>query len=84
VVTAASLNTMLRRTDTRSLQHAFDGLRRETLAFHRCGMRMTGADRAVANCDGIVESTGGGRRVRWTIDFLRTGSRWSVQRVAAR
>jgi hypothetical protein len=82
VVTASSLNTILRRNDTRSLQHAFDNLRRETLAFHRCGMRMTDADRAVATCDGGVSD--GGRRVRWTIDFQRTGRRWTVQRVSGR
>jgi hypothetical protein len=89
VVTAASLNAILRRTEARSLQHSFDDLRRETLAFHRCGMQMTAADRAMATCDGVVGSAGangngGGRRVRWTIDFQRTGGRWFIQRVAAR
>jgi hypothetical protein len=89
VVTAASLNAILRRTDARSLQHSFDDVRRETLAFHRCGMQMTTSDRAVATCDGVVGAAGAdrdgrGRRVRWTIDFQRTGGRWFIQRVAAR
>jgi hypothetical protein len=88
VVTAANLNSILRRSDARSLQRSFDDVRRETLAFHRCGMQMTAADRAVATCDGVAsaggEGNGGGRRVRWTIDFQRTGGRWFIQRVAAR
>jgi hypothetical protein len=50
---------------------------------------MTAGDRAVATCDGVVGSAGAdgngeGRRVRWTIDFQRTGGRWFIQRVAAR
>jgi hypothetical protein len=82
-VTVSRLNTILRRNDSRSLQHAFDSLRRETLTFHRCGMRLIAADRAVANCDGVV-GPDGDHRVRWTIDFQRTGSRWTIQHVSAR
>ena len=44
-VSAASLKAMWNRGDTRSLQGALTSLRHQTLAFHRCGMKMTGVDR---------------------------------------
>jgi hypothetical protein len=87
-VNVSTLGTIWRRSDTRSLQQAFTSLRRETLAFHRCGMQVTGANQAVARCDGVANATGGdlgaGRRVTWTIDFRRTGDRWAIQRVTSR
>ena len=75
-MTARSLTAMWKQRDTRSLGQAFDGLRRQTLAFHRCGMRMTGNDRAVARCDGA-----GGA---WTIDFQRLAGRWQIADVVNR
>lgn len=88
-VNAATLNAIWRRSDRRSLQQAFARLRSETLAFHRCSIKMTDADRAVARCDGVAspddsESAGGARLVRWTLDFRRTGSNWMIQRVSTR
>lgn len=76
VMNTSTLNTIWRRNDTRSLQQAFTGLRRETLAFHRCSMKMTAADRAVARCDGVAGRT--------TFDFQRSGGRWAIRRVTNR
>jgi hypothetical protein len=73
---ASTLNIIWRRNDTRSLQQAFAGLRHETLAFHRCSMKMTAADRAVARCDGVAGRT--------TFDFQRSGGRWAIRRVTNR
>jgi len=75
-MTTRSLTAMWKQRDTRSLEQAFDGLRRQTLAFHRCGMRVTGNDRAVARCDGA-----GGA---WTIDFQRLAGRWQIADVVNR
>jgi hypothetical protein len=87
VISASTLNTIWRRNDTRSLQQAFERLRRETLAFHRCGLQIT-ADRAVARCDGVASGVTDGAsaapRARWTFDFQRTGGRWAIQRVSNR
>jgi hypothetical protein len=76
VMNASTLNTIWRRNDTRSLQQAFAGLRGETLAFHRCSMKMTAADLAIARCDGVAGRT--------TFDFQRTGGRWAIRRVTNR
>ena len=76
----ASLSAIWKQGDTRSLQRAFAYLRGETLAFHRCSMRMTAADRAVARCD-AVESRA---TVHWTLDFQRAGNSWAIQRVSNR
>jgi len=89
VMNASTLNTIWRRNDTRSLQQAFAGLRRETLAFHRCSVKMTAADRAVAQCEGVAgpvgaDSQGAAPRATWTLDFQRTGGRWAIQRVTNR
>jgi hypothetical protein len=88
VIDTSTLGAIWRRGDTRSLDHAFDSLRRQTLAFHRCGVQVTAVDRAVARCDGLANrSMGDGdaaRHVTWTIDFRRTGDRWSIQRVSNR
>jgi hypothetical protein len=89
VMSASTLNTIWRRNDTRSLQQAFAGLRRETLVFHRCSMKMTSADRAVARCDGVAglvedDSEGAAPRATWTFDFQRTGGRWAIRRVTNR
>lgn len=87
LINASTFNAIWRRNDTRSLQRAFDNLRRETLALHHCGMQMTATDRAVARCDSNVSAAGvdgaaPSRRVRWTIEFRRTGNRWAIQRVS--
>ena len=74
---AATLNAIWRRQDSRSLQQAFTGLRSQTLAFHRCGMRMTETDRAVATCEGAS-------RAKWTINFRRSAGRWQIDRVSTR
>jgi hypothetical protein len=71
-----SLTALWRRRDTRSLEQAFTGLRQQTLAFHRCGMRKTGDDRAVARCEGSGST--------WTIDFQRRAGRWQIARVVTR
>jgi hypothetical protein len=70
--TTRTLNALWQRRDTRSLDRAFATLRRETLAFRSCGVRMTDADRAVARCDGVA------------IDFHRTAGRWQIARVTTR
>ena len=75
-VSAASLKAMWNRADTRSLQGALTSLRHQTLAFHRCGMKMTGVDQAVARCDGSSRA--------YTIDFQRASGRWMIQRVSSR
>ena len=75
-VSAASLKAMWNRADTRSLQGALTSLRHQTLAFHRCGMKMTGVDQAVARCDGSSRA--------YTIDFQRASGRWVIQRVSSR
>lgn len=74
---ATTLNAIWRRQDSRSLQQAFTGLRSQTLAFHRCGMRVTDTDRAVATCEGAS-------RAKWTIDFRRSAGRWQIDRVTTR
>jgi hypothetical protein len=76
VPTARTLTALWQRRDTRSLDRAFTMLRQETLAFRNCGVRMTGADRAVARCQGS------GRL--WTIDFQRRAGRWAMTRVDSR
>ena len=76
-LSATTLNAIWRRQDSRSLQRAFTGLRGQTLAFHRCGMRMTDADRAVATCEGA-------QRAKWTINFRRSAGRWQIDRVITR
>ena len=84
-----TLNTLWQRRDTRSLDRAFTMLRRETLAFRSCGMRMTDVDRAVARCEGVVTTRASdgepsSRSAIWTIDFQRTAGRWLIARVAVR
>ena len=76
-LTASTLNAIWKRQDSRSLQRAFSGLRSQTLAFHRCGMRMTDTDRAVATCDGASAA-------KWTINFRRSAGRWQIDRVTTR
>jgi hypothetical protein len=68
---------------------AFSAIRRETLAFRSCGMRMTDVDRAVARCEGVLpalaaDGTASSRSGTWTIHFQRTGGRWLIARVATR
>lgn len=75
-MTARTLTAIWKQRDTRSLEQAFAGLRRQTLALHRCGMRVTDGDRAVARCEG----TGG----QWTIDFRRSAGRWQIADVVNR
>ena len=77
VLNTTTLNAIWRRQDSRSLQQAFTGLRSQTLAFHRCGMRMTDTDRAVATCEGA-------QRAKWTINFRRSAGRWQIDRVITR
>jgi hypothetical protein len=87
--TARTLTALWQRRDTRSLDRAFATLRRDTLAFRRCGMRLTDGDRAVARCEGLVTTLAadGAPRSRfatWTIDFQRTNGRWQIARVSTR
>jgi hypothetical protein len=87
--TARTLTALWQRRDTRSLDRAFATLRRDTLAFRRCGMRMTDADRAVARCEGVVttlaaDGATSSRSAMWTIDFQRAGGRWLMTRVSTR
>ena len=76
-LSATTLNAIWKRQDSRSLQQAFTGLRNQTLAFHRCGMRVTDTDRAIATCEGAS-------RARWTINFRRSAGRWQIDRVTTR
>jgi len=73
---ARTLTALWQRHDTRSLDRAFATLRRETLAFHSCAMRVTDVDSAVARCQGEAS--------RWTIDFQRSRGRWSIAHVTTR
>jgi hypothetical protein len=80
------LNTLWQRRDTRSLDRAFATLRGETLAFRRCGMRVTEVDRAVARCEGLITTLASNgtplsRSAIWTIDFQRSSGRWLIARV---
>jgi len=84
-----TLTALWQRRDTRSLDRAFSAIRRETLAFRSCGMRMTEVDRAVARCEGVLpalaaDGTASSRSGTWTIHFQRTGGRWLIARVATR
>ena len=86
---ARTLTALWQRRDTRSLDRAFSAIRRETLAFRSCGMRMTEVDRAVARCEGVLpalaaDGTASSRSGTWTIHFQRTGGRWLIARVATR
>jgi len=82
----STVTAMWRRRDTRSLERAFSSLRGQTLAFHRCGMRVTSADRAVARCEGVATAAAArsSRRATWTINFRRTAGRWVIANVAMR
>jgi hypothetical protein len=81
---ARTLNAMWQRRDTRSLDQAFNSLRQQTLAFHRCRMRLIDADRAVARCEGVASAgTQASRPTTWTIDFQRRAGRWAMTHVAA-
>jgi len=73
--TARALTALWQRRDTRSLDRAFATLRRETLAFRSCALRVTENDRAVARCQGDVS---------WTIDFQRSRGSWSIAHVTTR
>ena len=75
-VSAATLDAIWNRTDTRSLQGALTSLRHQTLAFHHCGMKLIGVDQAVARCEGSSRA--------YTIDFRRASGRWTIQRVSSR
>jgi len=75
-MSARTLTALWKQQDTRSLYQAFAGLRRQTLAFHRCGMRKTADDRAVAKCDSDGST--------WTIDFQRSDGRWQIANVSTR
>jgi hypothetical protein len=85
-LSAARVRAIWAKTDTRSLDRALYALRSATLAFHRCDMQMTSADRAVAHCD---EIPGGGdaastrQRVAWTIDFRRADKGWVIEDLSA-
>ena len=76
-ISTASLRAVWNRSDTRSLQRALNNLRSQTLALHRCGMQVTAADSAIAQCDGSSHAT-------YTIDFRRLADRWVIQRVSSR
>jgi len=84
-----TLNALWQRRDTRSLDRAFEMLRRETLAFRSCGVRITDVDRAVARCEGkvatlAIDGAPSSRSAMWTIDFQRTAGRWRIARVTTR
>jgi hypothetical protein len=86
---ARTLNALWQRRDTRSLDQAFTMLRRDTLAFHRCGMRVTSDNRAVARCDGVATALAPNgvqslRAAVWNIEFQRSGGRWLITRVTTR
>jgi hypothetical protein len=82
---ARTLNALWQRRDTRSLDQAFNSLRQQTLAFHRCGMRVIDADHAVARCEGVANAgTHASHATAWTIDFQRRAGRWAIAHVATR
>jgi hypothetical protein len=83
------LTAMWQRRDTRSLERAFTTLRGQTLAFHRCGMRVTDPDLAVARCQGVAtvvaaDGTRFARPAMWTIKFRRAAGRWAIADVVMR
>jgi hypothetical protein len=83
------LTAMWQQRDTRSLERAFTTLRGQTLAFHRCGMRVTDSNRAVARCQGVAtivaaDGTQFARPATWTLMFRRAAGRWVIADVAMR
>jgi len=83
---ATTLTAMWQRRDTRSLERAFDMVRRQTLAFHRCGMRVTDDNSAIARCEGVAtavaaDGTRATRAAIWNISFRRTNERWVIVNV---
>jgi hypothetical protein len=65
------------KTDTRSLDRGIAEMRRATLAFRRCEMRMTSPDMATATC-----SEAASPRVAWNFDFRRSDDRWHIDGVS--
>ena len=78
----ARVRDLWSQTDTRSLDRALTSLRRSTLAFQRCEMRVMSDDRAVAHCDEAAPGSAP-MRVAWTIDFRRDDGRWLIDDLSA-
>ncbi len=88
---ASAVSSIWRGADTRALTRAFSTLTRQHITFDRCDVRVTGADRARARCDGILsyvqkagDTTPQQRRVSWSIDLGRPDDRWVIVGVEAR
>ena len=89
IPSARTLAALWAHRDTRALDRAFAALRQDTLAFRRCGMRVTDVDRAVARCEGVAPARSAdgltsSRPVLWTIEFQRTDGHWLIADVTTR
>jgi hypothetical protein len=88
---AAAVSAIWKGVDERALQRAFSSLSRQNLSFERCDVRVPGADRAVARCEGVLsyvpkfgDALSQQRRMTWNMDFRRAGERWMIVGVNAR
>ena len=76
----ARVRAIWAKSDTRSLDRALGSLRSATLAFHRCDLQLTSADRAVAHCDeSLGDAETSPQLVAWKIDFRRFDEGWFIE-----
>jgi hypothetical protein len=80
---AASVAAVWPGADATALAQAFSTLRYQNLSFERCDVRLTGADRALASCEGSISAVS---KVGDTAAVQRRGGSWTIalQRVADR
>ncbi len=86
---AASVAAVWPEADAPALAQAFSTLRYQSLSFERCDVRLTGADRALASCEGsisAVSKVGDTAAVQrragsWTIALHRVAERWLIASV---
>jgi hypothetical protein len=87
---AASVAAIWPGADVDTLARSFSELRYQHLSFDRCQTRVTGADRALASCDGSIsdvlnsgDPTVRRRRASWTIALQRIAGRWTIESISA-
>jgi hypothetical protein len=88
---AHAMSAIWHGVDTRALARGFSSLASQNVLFQRCNVRVTGADRATAQCDGILsyvqkagDTSPHQRRVSWSIDLSRPADNWVIVGVRAR
>jgi hypothetical protein len=88
---AVAVSAIWKGVDERALQRAFSSLSHQNLSFERCDVRVPGADRAVARCEGVLsyvpkfgDALSQQRRMTWNMDLHRAGERWMIVGVSAR